>query len=201
MFAALALFNQLTVPLFIFPITVPIIISAVVSTKRLEEYLNQPEVQKEFEGIRNMARVISRSDASLDVFEIDDNESQLGLNESSSMTPMYSDENGSRPTSVMSSECCSESQSDTNADKIPTQILETRRKSTSIKLKKNSQISSSTILERKRSRQKSASKEIQMEISIDLVASVRKAIFSCNLDSDVVLKIDKLDIPKGISEH
>lgn len=29
-FAGLALFNQLTVPLFIFPITVPIIISAMV---------------------------------------------------------------------------------------------------------------------------------------------------------------------------
>lgn len=38
-FSALALFNQLTVPLFIFPITVPIIISALVSTRRLEEYL------------------------------------------------------------------------------------------------------------------------------------------------------------------
>lgn len=75
-FAALALFNQLTVPLFIFPITIPMIISAIVSTRRLEEFLHQPEVQKEFEGIRNMAHVMSRSDASLDVFEIDENEGQ-----------------------------------------------------------------------------------------------------------------------------
>lgn len=75
-FASLALFNQLTVPLFIFPITIPIIISAIVSTCRLEEFLQQTEVQKEFEGIRNMARVMSRSDASLDVFEIDENEGQ-----------------------------------------------------------------------------------------------------------------------------
>lgn len=75
-FAALALFNQLTVPLFIFPITVPIIIAAIVSTRRLEEFLHQPEVQKGFEGIRNMARVMSRSDASLDVFEIDENDGQ-----------------------------------------------------------------------------------------------------------------------------
>lgn len=37
-FSALALFNQLTVPLCIFPITVPIIISALISTKRLEEF-------------------------------------------------------------------------------------------------------------------------------------------------------------------
>lgn len=75
-FAALALFNQLTVPLFIFPITIPMIISAIVSTRRLEGFLRQPEVQKEFEGIRNMARVMSRSDASLDVFEIDENDGQ-----------------------------------------------------------------------------------------------------------------------------
>lgn len=52
------------------------IISAIVSTRRLEVFLRQPEVQKEFEGIRNMARVMSRSDASLDVFEIDENEGQ-----------------------------------------------------------------------------------------------------------------------------
>ncbi|XP_075219902.1 sulfonylurea receptor isoform X2 [Lycorma delicatula] len=43
-FSGLALFNQLTVPLFIFPITVPIIISAQVSTRRLETFLKLPEV-------------------------------------------------------------------------------------------------------------------------------------------------------------
>ncbi|XP_054281763.1 ATP-binding cassette sub-family C member Sur-like [Macrosteles quadrilineatus] len=42
-FTGLALFNQLTVPLFIFPITVPIIIQALVSTRRLEEFLDLPE--------------------------------------------------------------------------------------------------------------------------------------------------------------
>ncbi|KAJ9596446.1 hypothetical protein L9F63_012530, partial [Diploptera punctata] len=52
-FSGLALFNQLTVPLFIFPITVPIIISAmvrlmlVVSTRRLENFLEQPEIHSE----------------------------------------------------------------------------------------------------------------------------------------------------------
>jgi hypothetical protein len=68
-FSSLALFNQLTVPLFIFPITVPIIIQAVVSTKRLENFLNQLEVQKDFEGVRNMARILCKSDASLDIYE------------------------------------------------------------------------------------------------------------------------------------
>ncbi|KAF6206403.1 hypothetical protein GE061_017636 [Apolygus lucorum] len=42
-FSAVALFNQLTVPLFILPITVPLIISAVVSTNRMREFLNLPE--------------------------------------------------------------------------------------------------------------------------------------------------------------
>jgi hypothetical protein len=68
-FTSLALFNQLTVPLFIFPITVPIIIQAVVSTKRLENFLKQIEVQKDFEGVRNMARILCKSDASLDIYE------------------------------------------------------------------------------------------------------------------------------------
>ena len=68
-FTTLALFNQLTVPLFIFPITIPIIISASISTKRIHKFLSQKEIEKEFEGIRNMARVLCKSDASLDLFE------------------------------------------------------------------------------------------------------------------------------------
>ncbi|XP_055539694.1 ATP-binding cassette sub-family C member Sur isoform X2 [Wyeomyia smithii] len=47
LFASLALFNQLTVPLFIFPITIPIILSAVVSTRRLDAFLCRPEVSGE----------------------------------------------------------------------------------------------------------------------------------------------------------
>ncbi|XP_022163687.1 ATP-binding cassette sub-family C member Sur-like [Myzus persicae] len=43
-FSSLALSNQLTVPLFIFPITVPIIIAAIVSTKRIEEFMSLPEI-------------------------------------------------------------------------------------------------------------------------------------------------------------
>ncbi|KAH8377825.1 hypothetical protein KR093_007269 [Drosophila rubida] len=69
LFSALALFQQLTVPLLIFPITVPIIIAARVSTRRLERFLHAPEIHKQFEGIRNMARILSKSDASLDMYE------------------------------------------------------------------------------------------------------------------------------------
>ncbi|XP_073824005.1 sulfonylurea receptor [Musca autumnalis] len=70
LFSALALFQQLTVPLLIFPITVPIILSAIVSTKRLEKFLAAHEIQKQFEGIRHMARILSKSDASLDMYEV-----------------------------------------------------------------------------------------------------------------------------------
>uniref|UniRef100_A0A1I8P9M9 ATP-binding cassette sub-family C member Sur n=1 Tax=Stomoxys calcitrans TaxID=35570 RepID=A0A1I8P9M9_STOCA len=70
LFSALALFQQLTVPLLIFPITVPIILSAIVSTRRLETFFAAHEIQKQFEGIRNMARILSKSDASLDMYEV-----------------------------------------------------------------------------------------------------------------------------------
>ncbi|KAK8782741.1 hypothetical protein V5799_015921 [Amblyomma americanum] len=43
-FSGLALFNQLTVPLYIIPVVIPIVINSIVSTKRLSEFLNQPEV-------------------------------------------------------------------------------------------------------------------------------------------------------------
>ncbi|KAH8334240.1 hypothetical protein KR059_007880 [Drosophila kikkawai] len=69
LFSSLALFQQLTVPLLIFPITVPIIIAARVSTRRLERFLKSSEIHKQFEGIRNMARILSKSDASLDMYE------------------------------------------------------------------------------------------------------------------------------------
>uniref|UniRef100_A0A182WGN4 Uncharacterized protein n=1 Tax=Anopheles minimus TaxID=112268 RepID=A0A182WGN4_9DIPT len=73
LFASLALFNQLTVPLFIFPITIPITLSAIVSTARLEAFFSQPEVERgSLEGIRTMARILSKSDASLDMDEAGD---------------------------------------------------------------------------------------------------------------------------------
>ncbi|XP_050087692.1 ATP-binding cassette sub-family C member Sur isoform X2 [Anopheles aquasalis] len=75
LFASLALFNQLTVPLFIFPITIPVTLSAIVSTGRLEAFLSQPEVERgSLEGIRTMARILSRSNASLDMYETGDEE-------------------------------------------------------------------------------------------------------------------------------
>ncbi|XP_054166952.1 ATP-binding cassette sub-family C member 9-like [Oppia nitens] len=43
-FTGLALFNQLTVPLYIIPVVIPIMISAVISTKRLANFLSIPEV-------------------------------------------------------------------------------------------------------------------------------------------------------------
>lgn len=75
LFASLALFNQLTVPLFIFPITIPIILSAVVSTARLEAFLCRPEVRtvvnrrrsvEQFRRTNRRMRGSSKSGASLD---------------------------------------------------------------------------------------------------------------------------------------
>ncbi|XP_037885915.1 ATP-binding cassette sub-family C member Sur isoform X2 [Glossina fuscipes] len=80
LFSALALFQQLTVPLLIFPVTVPIALSAMVSTKRLERFLAATEIEKQFEGIRNMARILSKSDASLDVYEMHGKSSSLPTN-------------------------------------------------------------------------------------------------------------------------
>ncbi|XP_023943030.2 multidrug resistance-associated protein 1 [Bicyclus anynana] len=42
-FAGLALFNQLTIPMLIFPVTVLMIIQAMVSTKRIKDFLELPE--------------------------------------------------------------------------------------------------------------------------------------------------------------
>lgn len=51
-----------------------------VSTKRLETFLAAPEIQKQFEGIRNMARILSKSDASLDMYEVKDKSQSLPSN-------------------------------------------------------------------------------------------------------------------------
>lgn len=225
-FAALALFNQLTVPLFIFPLTVPIIIAAIVSTRRLERFLALQEVQKEFEGIRNMARAMSRSDASLDVFEIEDNESQSEAIDD----PVVNGANGDTipaATSATATSSTVEAAATTieyigQSDDINrnyhndncyvgplatgrTQMYSKRPMSASVKLKKNNQLSSNTRMERNRGRQKSITKEIQMEISSDLIVSIRNATFRWSADAISIasnniepsLKIDQLEIPKG----
>ncbi|RWS12536.1 ATP-binding cassette sub-family C member 9-like protein [Dinothrombium tinctorium] len=64
-FTGLALFNQLTVPLYIIPFVIPIIINAFVSTKRLSRFLSQPEIDNS---------VPWRKDRKLSVnFDISDN--------------------------------------------------------------------------------------------------------------------------------
>lgn len=212
-FAALALFNQMTVPLFIFPITVPIIIAAIVSTRRLSEFLEQPEVHREFEGIRNMARILSRSDASLDVFEIEDLRPMLEERES---VFLESDENSSQVFDAPSAEVVAPQ----NSYFEPLKPVQAAAKApVKVKLRKNNQLSQSTKLDRNRLRQKSASKEFQIELPQHLVVQVRTAVFTrrqhqqrqggCGTaaaaaaDDDVMqhhsvlLKIDKLDIPKG----
>lgn len=69
LFSVIALFNQLTVPLMIFPVTLPVIISAIISTNRIHNFLNLKEITREFVGITKMARILSKSDASLDAYD------------------------------------------------------------------------------------------------------------------------------------
>lgn len=198
-FAALALFNQLTVPLFIFPITIPIIISAIVSTRRLEQFLRQPEVRKEFEGIRKIARVMSRSEASLDVFEIDDGDAGQIMTDYPNSPDHLSDEtfNIGFETNTNMDYFNQEPASNDNGSSC--ELGKRRTGNSSIKLKKNNQISIRSKSDRNRQRQKSlSSKEIQPELSNDLVVSLRNAVFSWDSGGlDSCMRIDQLDIPRG----
>lgn len=199
-FAALALFNQLTVPLFIFPLTVPIIISAIVSTKRLKLFLELPEVQKEFEGIRNMARVMSRSDASLDVFEIEDNESQSEILDDVTVPTEQEPNTSGNDRNIESTNYQNDDVFINSLTSEKIQVFYKRPTNASTKLKKNNQLSMNAKLERSRSRQKSLTKEVQMEISSDLIVSIRNGIFSWSAGkTEANLKIDNLEIPKGKS--
>lgn len=182
-FTALALFNQMTVPLFIFPITIPIIISAIVSTKRLMVFLDQPEVQKEYEGIRNMARILSRSDASLDLYEDENTTTTIESEENSFSLNECIDDNARTDALLMD-----------NVLKMGNP-----KKSTKVKLKKNNQLSQSTKIERNRSRQKSTSTDVQMDIPTNLVVRIVNGVFAWRRvdGGDVLLNIPKLEIPKG----
>ncbi|KAH0954120.1 hypothetical protein HN011_011629 [Eciton burchellii] len=68
-FASLALFSQLTVPLFIFPVIVPIIINAMISTTRLEGFLQLPEIVNvlpESNERSSSADTLSKTDSYID---------------------------------------------------------------------------------------------------------------------------------------
>lgn len=183
----------MTVPLFIFPITIPIIISAIVSTRRLIVFLDQPEVQrKECEGIRNMARILSRSDASLDLCE-----EEL----EHTTTTIESEEN-----SFTVNECIDDNACVPVDDASPMMDTDDARKCgnsikmTKVKLKKNNQLSQSTKIERNRSRQKSTGTDVQMDLPMNLVVRIVNGVFTWRrVDSDVFLNIPKLDIPKGMN--
>lgn len=175
----------MTVPLFIFPITIPIIISAIVSTKRLMVFLDQPEVQKEYEGIRNMARILSRSDASLDLYEEENTTMTIESEENSFTLHECIDDNASTRTDALLMD---------NAPKGGHP-----KKSTKVKLKKNNQLSQSTKIERNRLRQKPTSTDVQMDLPTNLVVRIANGVFAWRRTdgSDVLLTIPKLEIPKG----
>lgn len=210
-FAALALFNQLTVPLFIFPITIPIIISCSISTNRIERFLSQPEVAKQFEGVRNMARILCKSSESLD----DDQKSSSGDEKSQTACKLFMDEaideaesDEKLLTEIKINGHDGKIADDTNElavgeDEI---VVVLRNKSNKIKLRKQNQLSTSTQLERNRLRSTTAvDKHGAVEISKSLppfrvpdetVVCIDDARFSW--DGKNTLSIDHLSIPKGI---
>ncbi|XP_012055355.1 PREDICTED: ATP-binding cassette sub-family C member Sur [Atta cephalotes] len=68
-FASLALFSQLTVPLFIFPVIVPIIINAIISTTRLEEFFQLPEIVNilpESNDYKSTTDILSKANSYID---------------------------------------------------------------------------------------------------------------------------------------
>lgn len=185
-FTTLALFNQLTVPLFIFPICVPIICSAIISTKRISKFLEQSgEIQKDLEGVRNMARVLCRSDVSLDLFE-DKRRDLARTNKNNSVTvdsgrriinglseedavkqlEMYptnqiiiNDDDANNPAKSEAKEIRSDScdKLDETAAAEPSSVMNNKSNNNQnkIKLKKQNQLSTSTKLGRNRLRTRS----------------------------------------------
>jgi len=144
-------------------------------------FLDQPEVQKEYEGIRNMARILSRSDASLDLYE-EENTTTTIESEENSFT--LNDDNACVRTDAL----------------LMDNVLKSGnpKKLTMVKLKKNNQLSQSTKIERNRLRQKSTSKDVQMDLPMNLVVRIVNGVFAWRrVDGDVLLNITKLDIPKG----
>ncbi|XP_015114991.1 ATP-binding cassette sub-family C member Sur [Diachasma alloeum] len=72
-FASLALFSQLTVPLCVLPVIVPIILQAINSTKRLEDFLSLPET----------ANVLPEVETRRTSDEDDEQTNSVSINESS----------------------------------------------------------------------------------------------------------------------
>ncbi|XP_043605687.1 ATP-binding cassette sub-family C member Sur isoform X3 [Bombus pyrosoma] len=64
-FASLALFSQLTVPLLIFPVMIPIIINAMISTNRIEEFLQLPEIDNVLPNLNDAKSEAAENTSSL----------------------------------------------------------------------------------------------------------------------------------------
>uniref|UniRef100_A0A336MWM4 CSON006505 protein n=1 Tax=Culicoides sonorensis TaxID=179676 RepID=A0A336MWM4_CULSO len=201
LFTALALFNQLTVPLFIFPITIPIIISAVVSTKRLETFLRQPEVEKELEGVKNMARFLSQSDASLDILETTkDNVTQNDKERESTTAPVSIPEDSSLTPNNTLPRTKNQVQKIKEKDLIPCLTNSLDRKK--VTLKKGGQVTKTVKYGKQSTKNNNSqrnSEELSRRLSGEFVASINDAIFSWKKEDYVstVTVPCKVLIPKG----
>lgn len=220
-FAALALFNQLTVPLFIFPITIPIIISCLISTRRIERFLSQPEVAKEFEGVRRMARVLSKSREFLDEDDHpsnDDGDKRQQISNKLFMEEAIDEEEldekllmeikiNDREVKIRADDEIEngKSESSENLNANPDDAVVLRNKNYKIKLRKQNELSSSTRLERNRGNrggtavEESEKASLHFKVPEEIVVAIRDARFSWDTKPDSkCLEIDRIDIPKGL---
>uniref|UniRef100_A0A182SD02 ABC transmembrane type-1 domain-containing protein n=1 Tax=Anopheles maculatus TaxID=74869 RepID=A0A182SD02_9DIPT len=205
LFASLALFNQLTVPLFIFPITIPITLSAVVSTSRLEAFLSQPEVE------RGSLEAPSSTEEGERVKSPDN---VTG----SPQTERKAADNG--PLPEVSGKSCSQQSSMSSgrsirSDQVEPAVMDraqvgrhrpAKYQKTApgprVKLKKNSQLSVSARLEKCRQKQKHLAREMRFGLPDHAAVFLKDARFrwTGTVGADRALYslyIEQLTVPKG----
>ncbi|KAG5314659.1 ABCC9 protein, partial [Pseudoatta argentina] len=117
-FASLALFSQLTVPLFIFPVIIPIIINAMISTTRLEEFFQLPEIVNilpESNDYKSTTDILSKANSYID----NDTEAINSVTTFGSLDNIEEDEEDSRSSILREFDLPIDSSIDTIFEKDP----------------------------------------------------------------------------------
>ncbi|XP_071960045.1 ATP-binding cassette sub-family C member 8-like [Antedon mediterranea] len=65
-FSSLSLFNQITIPLFVMPMTFTFLVNAHVSTKRLQNFLQSPECEERDDGRQKIEVVLDRDKSTIE---------------------------------------------------------------------------------------------------------------------------------------
>lgn len=143
------------------------IIASIISTKRIETFLEQDEVHRELEGVKHLARCLSQSDSNLDAFEEQNPPAGLVENTSNPST-------SSTPVESLS------------LDRRKVTLKKGSMVTKSIKYKKdiNSKISRLSL-------------DLGLRLNDDEVLSVTEARFGWTKSDKCILTVDRLSIPKG----